>query len=886
MQLYIFDKHAYLFNMRKIARYVTYIVIANLLFSSIPAFAENPIQPSITSVSPSTITPQITTVIIDGVGFGAEYIPGSTKVCFGNKCIGDEYIDKYLKVWSDTEVQVLVPWFVTSDDKIALVVYQPSTGTYGPIFSATNYSVVLPQEPSITSISPDILVPDDTVVTINGVGFGDTYEPQYHQICFGINCIPNEDINNYLQYWSDTQIILKTPPFVTEPSGKIALRVYMPSKVAYDFIESAPYATKSKPFIQTYFTPLDQGRSYTFTGTDFGASTGVVAISGVQAEVISWSDTEITFKVPLNIQSGKIYFQRSDGIKSQEINVEISGNVAYSNDEFSSMQWGLGKINILQAWTITEGSSDVTVAIVDSGVDINHEELRDSIWTNGGEISGNGIDDDNNGYIDDVHGWDFVLNSNSMSPHGPHGTMVASVIAAKKDNGIGIAGIAPNVKIMPLNIVEADQESISVDAGVKAIKYAVDNGADIINLSFGGYGSSTYYEEIIKYAYDNNVLVVAAEGNDSKDTDVYPYSPASMDLGKNAVLGVAATDDNDLKSSFSNYGTKYTDLSAPGSKIVMAMPTSYGYYTSGDGTSFSSPIVAGIAALVKSENPTWNVEEIKNVLLSSAKNIDTFNPQYTNKLGRGLPDAYAAITFGKPTVTYIYAPRENVQITETGASTVIEIPVTKPIETPITKEIEIKSDDTDGAETKPTTGPVAVTTPPQTETKTHPFSDTAGYEYEDAIRWLLDNGIVEGYSDGTYQPYAEINRAEFTKIIIGGFNYTVSHMSDCFPDVGQEWFAQYVCTAKADGIINGNADGKFKPGNLINTVEAVKIILNTAISGLTLQSTEGEPWYMPYVNYATNTNIAFIFFTNTYDHRITRGEMAEMIYQMRKPQHN
>lgn len=879
MHLYIFDKHAYLFNMKKIVRYVTYILIANLLFSSVPTFAEDIASPSITSVSPSTITPQISTVTIDGVGFGASYIPGSTKICFGNKCIGDEYIDKYLKVWSDTQVQALVPWFVTSDDKIALVVYQPSTGTYGPVFSATNYSVVLPQEPAITSISPDILVPDDTIVTINGVGFGDTYEPQYHQICFNVNCIPNEDINNYLQYWSDTQIILKTPPFVMDSSGKIALRVYMPSKIAYDFIESPIYITKSKPFIRTYYTPLDQGRNYTFTGMDFGTSMGVVAISGVQAEVISWSDTEVTFKVPIGIQSGKIYIQRSDGIKSQEINIEISGNVAYSDDEFSSMQWGFGKINIQQAWTITQGSSDVVVAVVDSGVDINHEELRDSIWTNGEEIAGNNIDDDNNGYIDDVHGWDFVLNSNSMSPHGPHGTMVASIIAAKKDNGIGIAGIAPNVKIMPLNIVEADQESISVDAGIQAIKYAVDNGADIINLSFGGYGSSTYYEEIIKYAYDNNVLVVAAEGNDSKDTDIYPYSPASMDLGKNAVLGVAATDSNDLKTSFSNYGTKYTDLSAPGSKIVMAMPTSYDYYTSGDGTSFSSPIVAGIAALVKSQNPTWNIEEIKNVILSSAKNIDTFNPLYANKLGKGLPDAYLALTFGKPIVNYTYTPRTNVQITETGVSTAIEIPVTKPIETPVIKEIEVKETNEETTIEKDT-GPVAVTTPPNSNT--HPFSDTEGYQYEEAIRWLKDNGVISGYSDGTYKPYAEINRAEFTKIIVGGFNYTVSHMSNCFPDVKQEWFADYVCTAKADGIINGNADGKFKPGNFINTVEAVKIILETAISGLNLHASSDEPWYMPYVNYATNTNIAFIFFTNTYDHRITRGEMAEMIYQMQK----
>jgi subtilisin family serine protease len=825
-----------------------------------------PAIPSLSSFSPTTLTPNETIVTITGENFGDYYIVGTSLICFGvSGCIDDTYINYFLVSWSQTEIKVLVPSYVTESDKIYLAIPYDTPDGYTVLESSQTYSISLPPDPTITSFSPTTLTPGQTEVTIHGQGFGDYYETGYNQICFGPLCLSNSDINNYLISWSDTEITVIAPSFIADTSGTIGVRAYFPSAGYYDFAESSQtYTTVKIPTIEWYYYEMEQGGSYVFSGQNFGSTKGKVVLGNQECKILSWSSTEIGFTVPDNASSGKMYIQNAQGVKSEEISVLIISVTKYSDDEFSKYQWQMGVLNMVNAWGITEGSSNVVVAVIDSGVDITHEDIKHAIWKNSDEITGNGIDDDNNGYKDDAYGWDFVMNSNNTIPRGEHGTMVSSAIAAKKDNGIGIAGIAPNVKIMPLNIALEDGLSISVDAANMAIKYAVDNGADIINLSFGGYDSNPYYADALQYAYDNNVLVVAATGNDNIYLNTDPFAPACVDLSNNVVIGVSSIDSNYLKSSFSNYGSSCTDLSAPGEFIPLAIPASFGYYTYGDGTSFASPLVAGIAALVRSKNPTWNVEEVKYVLLH---NVTALN---NSDLGKGVPDAYKALTASKPSVSYTYNPSKDLVLEKTGAEINIDVPDTEPIpEEP--EPIKNESDENpESKNTNPDTMPL-----PQAS-----FSDTSGYKYEAAIAFVEKRGVVGGYPDGTFLPDNTINRAEFTKILIGAYvNPDYVYGTSCFKDVGTEWFAPYVCTAKDFYIISGYAGGIFKPTQEISTVEALKILLKTANVELDTLN-PGDPWYLPYTNYAVSTNLRFIFSENDMNTPITRGQVAELIYLM------
>ncbi|MBT4455829.1 S8 family serine peptidase, partial [Candidatus Peregrinibacteria bacterium] len=704
-----------------------------------------------------------------------------------------------------------------------------------------------PVIPKIDSISPDVLIPGETVVTINGENFGDSYEDYNNQICFDESCILDYYIDDYLQSWSDTEIILKVPYFVTGPNGKIGLKLLNHDTGYYEYFYSESYGVMEAPIVEWYYSEMDQEGVYVFSGSGFGNVEGKVVINGSYAEIISWDDNDVEFKVPANASSGAMYIESADGVKSQEIQVSIiAAKKKYSNDEYSSLQWYLESLNVDKAWDITEGSEDVIVAVIDTGVDIDHEDLKHAIWTNEGEIPNNGEDDDDNGYVDDVHGWDFFLGSNSTLPRGSHGTGVASVIAAEKDNGIGMAGVAPGVTIMPLNAA-VDELFISSDAAIYAIKYAVDNGADIINLSFGGIGGTSDYEDAIKYAYDNNVLVVAATGNEYLDFGdySYDYSPVCTDLGNNAVIGVAAINGDFAKSAFSNYGDLCVDLVAPGENILIAIPSFSSIdlpYTFGDGTSFSSPLVAGIAALVKSKHPSWNVEEIKEVLLSTAESLDFLNLIFSNKLGSGIPNSYAALVASKPSVTYNYNPSTDLSIEETGGVIEIEVPETTPIEEP---------------------GPIENISEEKVIKDESSFSDVHGNKNEFAINYLKDVGIIDGYPDGTFKPGNSINRAELLKILVEGKGISPSTDSykDCFNDVSDQWFAPYICYAEETGWVDGYPGGSFKPEQVVSKSEAVKMLLNS--QGVDIPSTVGNPfqdvyegdWFGPFVGKAKELGI-------------------------------
>lgn len=272
-------------------------------------------------------------------------------------------------------------------------------------------------------------------------------------------------------------------------------------------------------------------------------------------------------------------------------------------------------IDAAEAWDIQTGT-DVVVAVIDTGLDYNHEDIVGNVWINPGEIANNGIDDDNNGFIDDVRGWDFVNNDNDPFDDNDHGTHVSGTIAAVGNNAIGVTGVNWSARIMPLKFLSATGSGSTADA-ISAIDYAVLMGARISNNSWGGGAFSQALFDSIAAAQTAGHLFVAAAGNDGINTDATPSYPASYNLDN--IISVAATDDNDALASFSNFGATTVDLGAAGVSILSTTPANT--YSSFSGTSMASPHVAGAAALVLAEDPSLDVASLKSVLLDGVDAI-------------------------------------------------------------------------------------------------------------------------------------------------------------------------------------------------------------------------------------------------------------------------
>lgn len=305
------------------------------------------------------------------------------------------------------------------------------------------------------------------------------------------------------------------------------------------------------------------------------------------------------------------------------------------NDPLLHRQWAMRSsersgISALNAYNEFDLSSaqEVIVAVVDTGVEVYHEDLRDIMWKNPGEIAGNGIDDDDNGYIDDIYGINTIVRDADGNPssdvsdkHG-HGTHVSGIIAAKQNNSIGVAGIAPNVKIMALRAVPNWGDETDVDV-VESFIYAAKNGAKIINCSFGksvnedGSAVSDAIEFINK---EYGTLVIAAAGNDSSNIDQYKKYPASFQ--NEGLLVVASSNSWGGLSYFTNYGLKNVDLAAPGSGILSTF--SGGDYQSHSGTSMATPVVAGVAAVVLGLNPNYNYLDLKNYLMFHTSSVSSY----------------------------------------------------------------------------------------------------------------------------------------------------------------------------------------------------------------------------------------------------------------------
>ncbi len=270
-------------------------------------------------------------------------------------------------------------------------------------------------------------------------------------------------------------------------------------------------------------------------------------------------------------------------------------------------------IDALEAWDIFRGSTDVVVAVIDTGIDYNHEDLKANMWMNEDETPGNGKDDDNNGFVDDVYGYDFVNNDSDPMDGNRHGTHCAGTIGGAGDNAKGVIGVSPVVRLMALKFL-ADNGSGSTSDAIKAIMYAVDNGAHILSNSWGGGGESAALKEAIAYANDRDRLFVAASGNRGENIDILPSYPAAYDVPN--VFAVGATDCLDELVFFSNYGVKNVDIGAPGTRILSSIPNNT--YEELNGTSMATPHVSGAAALLKGYKPALTAVEIKDMLMNTA----------------------------------------------------------------------------------------------------------------------------------------------------------------------------------------------------------------------------------------------------------------------------
>jgi len=362
---------------------------------------------------------------------------------------------------------------------------------------------------------------------------------------------------------------------------------------------------------------------------------------------------------------------------------------ASSNDSYAR-QWNYNMVHVYDAWDEATGSRDVVVAIIDNGFDMLHRDLRDNVWKNEGEIPDNGIDDDHNGYIDDVWGWNFVptdfnddgtvdeqenFGNNNPRPDPSnitdlereqgtvhHATVVASIIGAVGNNGLDMAGMNWKVRLMNIRAVDSHGEG-EMEPLVRAIYYATDNGADVINISLVGFESIPELKVAIDYAYSRGVVIVAAAGNDRVNLNESPRYPVCSDEGESEVkvIGVSAIEPSRYFASFSNAGDDCIDIAAPGVDIngllfyAPELQLEKHYGGSFSGTSFAAPHVSGAAALIKSIQPSWGAREINRALLESvSKTPPKDEDAYRQLYGAGLLQVRAAVNYALKASAHLY----------------------------------------------------------------------------------------------------------------------------------------------------------------------------------------------------------------------------------------
>lgn len=326
--------------------------------------------------------------------------------------------------------------------------------------------------------------------------------------------------------------------------------------------------------------------------------------------------------------------------------VPLYKTTAMPND-LDIQQWSLDKVNAQQAWDITTGSGNVVIAVVDNAVLHSHVDLAANRWVNTSEQNGlTGFDDDLNGYVDDIYGFDVADNDGNPEPppgtaNGSpfiHGTHVAGIAAAATNNNTGIASLAYNCKFMSVKCSPNSGAGDALTNAQDGVFYAMRAGADIISMSFGSSSGNGLLvsQLIINQAYSNGIVLIGAAGNDNTNVQFYPAAYSN-------VIAVGATDENDVKAGFSNYGS-WIDVMAPGTNIYSTLPENGNTYGSSGGTSMAAPLVSGLAALILSNSQGLTPAQVKSSLQQGCDNIEAQNPSLNGQLGSGRINAYHSVS--------------------------------------------------------------------------------------------------------------------------------------------------------------------------------------------------------------------------------------------------
>jgi subtilisin family serine protease len=376
---------------------------------------------------------------------------------------------------------------------------------------------------------------------------------------------------------------------------------YVPGEVIVK-LKGSPHATQSVKFQGKVKSKLSLKKSFTAMNVHHYKVGTAQSVEEMITELEN--DPAVEFAEP-----NYYVIKASAGEQGQEYTL---GEVQSLGGEGAFALTG-APIQAMEAWDELSGTETPLVAIIDTGVDVFHEALQGAVWVNPNEIPQNGLDDDGNGFVDDIYGWNFHENNNMPTDCDGHGTHVAGIIRGVGQDITASPVDDALINIMALKFLDCVGNGTTADA-ISAIYYAVDNGAKVINNSWGGGNYSRSLHEAIVYSYNNDVVFVAAAGNSGTNNDDAPLYPASYDVPN--IISVAATNDSDQLAAFSNYGVRTVHIAAPGVSILSTYPG--GIFTTLSGTSMAAPFVSGIAALMIRERPTVIGYELKQVMLGAA----------------------------------------------------------------------------------------------------------------------------------------------------------------------------------------------------------------------------------------------------------------------------
>lgn len=346
------------------------------------------------------------------------------------------------------------------------------------------------------------------------------------------------------------------------------------------------------------------------------------------------------FSEHIDLEDARLAFMENEAVEYAE--PDYYYQVLTPNDPRYPQQWALensgqtggtpdADVNAESMWNIETGQSSIVIGVIDTGVDYNHPDLAPNMWKNPGEIAGDNIDNDNNGYIDDVYGINAILGNGNPMDDNMHGTHVSGTIGAKGNNNVGVVGVAQNVQIAACKFLSS-QGSGSISDAIECMQYFAklkQAGVNLISTSnsWGGGSRSQSMEDAIKAHRDLDILFIAAAGNESNNNDNQASYPATYQISN--VISVAATDSNDRLASFSNYGTKTVHVAAPGVKILSTVPNNG--YSELSGTSMATPHVTGLSAIIKSHFPLLDYKGIKSLILSSGTLIPSVSTKTLSK---------------------------------------------------------------------------------------------------------------------------------------------------------------------------------------------------------------------------------------------------------------